>query len=236
MESLLVIAVLCVATLLHSTTGFGTGLIAMPVLSLLIGVQDATALVAFAILGTTLLMLRRDLGHIEARSAWKLVVSSLVGVPIGIFLIANAPDDVIRRVLGVLLVAYAIYNLVGARVAKVNNPIWAYCLGFMSGVLGGAYNTNSPPVIVYATMRRWPPRIFRATLQAYFLPLALVVCIGHGVAGFWSKEILTAYLVFFPFSLVFLWFGKRISTWIPTASFYRVIYVAIILLGVLLLH
>ena len=112
MESLLVIAVLCVATLLHSTTGFGTGLIAMPLLSLLIGVQDATALVAFAILGTTLLMLRRDLGHIEARSAWKLVVSSLVGVPIGIFLIANAPDDVIRRVLGVLLVAYAIYNSV----------------------------------------------------------------------------------------------------------------------------
>jgi len=57
MELAAVVAILCLATLFHGTLGFGTGLVAMPLLTLLIGVQDATALVAFVILGTTILVL-----------------------------------------------------------------------------------------------------------------------------------------------------------------------------------
>ena len=235
MELALVVAILCLATLFHGTLGFGTGLVAMPLLTLLIGVQDATALVAFVILGTTILVLRRDWRRADARAAVYLVVGSLPGVPLGILLLTRAPADAIQRGLGLLLIAYALYALIAPRLIEARHPAWALTLGLVSGVLGGAYNTNAPPVVIYGALRRWPPDVFRATLQAYFVPLAAVVWIGHGISALWSTEIVTTYAVFLPFGLVALWLGNRLSSRLPVASFDRLLYGIIIVLGALLL-
>jgi len=235
MELALVVAILCLATLFHGTLGFGTGLVAMPMLALLIGVEEATALVAFVIVGTTLLLLRRNWRRLEPRATVQLIVSSVLGVPVGILLLTQAPAELIQRGLGVLLIAYAIYALVGPPLFEARHDGWAYGLGFVSGVLGGAYNTNSPPVVVFGTLRRWPPDVFRATLQAYFVPLAIVVWIGHGVSGLWTRDVATAYALYFPFGLVALWLGHRLAGHIPAAAFQRVLYIAVIALGALLL-
>ena len=235
MELALVVAILCLATLFHGTVGFGTGLVSTPLLTLLLGVQDAAALVAFVVLGTTILVLRRDWRRADARAAIYLILGSLPGVPLGIFLLTNAPADAIQRGLGVLLIAYALYALVAPKLIEARHPAWAYSLGFLSGILAGAYNSNSPPVVIYGALRRWPPDVFRATLQAYFVPLAATVWIGHGISGLWSTEIVTTYAVFLPFGLVALWLGNRLSARLPVASFDRLLYVIIIVLGTLLL-
>lgn len=234
-ELTLVVAILCLATLFHGTLGFGTGLVAMPLLTLLIGVEEATAIVAFVIVGTTILLLRRNWARLERRAAIQLIASSVPGVPIGIFVLTNAPSDLVQRGLGMVLIAYALYSLIGPPLAEASHSLWAYTLGFASGVLGGAYNTNAPPVVVYGTLRRWPPDVFRGTLQAYFVPLALVVWLGHGVSGLWSWDIVTAYALYVPFGLIALWLGHRLAGRIPAESFQRVLYVAVIALGALLL-
>jgi uncharacterized membrane protein YfcA len=235
MELAAIVAILCLATLFHGTLGFGTGLVAMPLLTLVIGVQNATALVAFVIVSTTIVLLRRNWCHLDRRAAIQLIVSSIPGVPIGIFVLTNAPVDVIQRVLGVLLIAYALYSLLGAPLFKARQSTWAYGLGFASGILGGAYNTNSPPVLVFGTLRRWPPNVFRTTLQAYFLPLAIIVWLAHGVSGLWTQDIVVAYAVYLPFGLVALWATHRVAGHIPVASFQRVLNIAVIALGALLL-
>jgi len=235
MELAAVVAILCLATLFHGTLGFGTGLVAMPLLTLLIGVHDATALVAFVILGTTILVLRRDWRRAEARAAVYLVLGSLPGVPLGILLLTRAPTDAIQRGFGLLLIAYALYSLVAPRLIEARHPAWALSLGLVSGILGGAYNTNAPPVVIYSALRRWPPDVFRATLQAYFVPLAAAVWLGHGISGLWSTQIATTYAVFLPFGLVALWLGNRLSSRLPVATFDRLLYVLLIALGALLL-
>ena len=89
MELALVVLILCLATLFHGTLGFGTGLVAMPMLTLVIGVQEATALVAFVIVSSTILLLRRNWRSLEPRATVQLIVSSVLGVPIGIFLLTK---------------------------------------------------------------------------------------------------------------------------------------------------
>jgi hypothetical protein len=235
MELALVVTILCLATLFHGTLGFGTGLVAMPLLTLLIGVHDATALVAFVILGTTILVLRRDWRHVDPRGAAYLVIGSLPGVPLGILLLTRAPAHAIQSGLGILLIAYALYSIIAPRLIEARHPVWALVLGLVSGILGSAYNTNAPPVVVYGSLRRWPPDIFRATLQAYFVPLAAVIWVSHGISGLWSKEIVAVYTVFLPFGLVALWLGNRLGTRLAVASFDRLLSVIIIALGALLL-
>ena len=235
METAVIIAILCLATLVHGTLGFGTALVAMPLLTLTLGVQEATALVAFVILGSTIVVLAGNWRELQPRAAGRLIAGSAAGIPIGIFVLTNAPAPIVQRGLGVVLILVGQYNVFGARNWEAQRPVWAYAFGFSSGLLGGAYNTNAPPVVLYGALRRWPPGAFRATLQAYFVPAAVMIWAGHGLTGLWTGRVVTHYLMFLPFGLLALWLGQRLSRRLPEASFDRFLYIVIALLGVVLL-
>jgi uncharacterized membrane protein YfcA len=97
------------------------------------------------------------------------VVATALGIPVGLLMLARVPEDLVR----IVLACYALYSLVGPRLPVVSAKPWAYGLGFVAGILGGAYNTNGPPVVLYGALQRWPSNRFRATLQGYFLPATL---------------------------------------------------------------
>ena len=235
METATIIGILCLATLVHGTLGFGTALVAMPLLTLTLGVRDATALVAFVILGTTIVILAQSWRALRWRAAARLLAGSLLGIPLGIFVLTSAPADAVQRGLGVLLIALGLSNLAAPRLLEARQPSWAYAFGFASGILGGAYNTNAPPIVLYGALRRWPPAVFRATLQAYFVPAAVLIWAGHGITGLWTREILGWYVVYLPFGLAALWLGQRLSTRLPEDSFDRLLYAVVVVLGAALL-
>ncbi len=235
METAVIIAILCLATLVHGTLGFGTALVAMPLLTLTLGVQEAAALVAFVILTTTIVILARGWRELRPRAAGRLIAGSVAGIPIGVFVLTNAPAPIVQRGLGVVLILVGLYNVTGARRFRAQLPLWAYVFGFGGGLLGGAYNTNAPPVVLYGALRRWPPDVFRATLQAYFVPAAVMIWAGHGLTGLWTGRVVTHYLLFLPLGMLALWLGQRLSTRLPEASFDRFLYLVIALLGVVLL-
>ena len=235
METATIIGILCLAALVHGTLGFGTGLVAMPLLTLFLGVRDATALVAFVILGTTIVVFAQTWRSLHWDTARRLLLGAVAGIPLGILVLTQAPADVVQRGLGVSLIAIGLYSLVAPRLMEVRHPAWAYGFGFASGLLGGAYNTNAPPVVLYGALQRWSPAVFRATLQAYFVPAAALIWLGHGVTGLWTRELFGWYVFYLPFGLVVLWLGQRLSTRLPERSFDRVLYAVIVVLGAALL-
>jgi hypothetical protein len=81
--------------------------------------------------------------------------------------------------------------------------------------------TNVPPAVMYGAMQQWPVERFRATLQGYFLPAAVLICAGHGLGGLWTRAVLGLYLAAFPCVLL--------------AIFQQLLYGALIVLGLLLL-
>lgn len=113
---------------------------------------------------------------------------------------------------------------------------FAYLAGFLSGFLGGAYNTGGPPLVVYGVLRCWPPTVFRATLQGYFLLLGLFVLIGHAATGLWTRSVLTSYLTLLPSVTVALWIGNWIHARISPARFTKGIDLLLLLLGLLLVR
>lgn len=235
METATIIAILCLAALVHGTLGFGTGLVAMPLLTLVLGVRDATALVAFVIFGSTVVILAQSWRALLRPAAARLLAGALLGIPLGIVVLTRVPAELVQRGLGGSLIAIGLYSLASPRLVEVRHPAWAYAFGFGSGLLSGAYNTSAPPVVLYGALRRWSPAVFRATLQAYFVPVAALTWAGHGVTGLWSREIVGWYLLSLPFGLVLLWLGQRLSLRLPEGAFDRVLYAAIVVLGVALL-
>ena len=88
--SLRILAVLFVATLVRSTLGFGEALIAVPLLALFIPIQVAAPVVVLISMTVAAIALIQDWRHVHFRSASWLVVSTLIGTPLGLLLLTRA--------------------------------------------------------------------------------------------------------------------------------------------------
>lgn len=107
--------------------------------------------------------------------------------------------------------------------------------GFLSGVLGGAYGMNGPPLAVYGTLRRWSPQHFRATLQGYFLVASCVGLVGYATAGLWSATVSRYFVTSLPAVLVAVLIGRALNRRLSGQGFFRVVYVGLVAIGGLLI-
>jgi uncharacterized membrane protein YfcA len=230
----LTVAILFASTLTRSTLGFGDALLAMPLLTLTVGIKTATPLVAFISMTIAIFILFGNWRKVDLNAVWRLILSSLLGIPFGLLLLKSAPDSLVKTLLGILLILFGLYNLMTPQLPMVQRQVFAYVAGFVAGVLGGAYNTSGPPVIIYGTLRRWPPERFRATLQGYFMTSVFIV-LGHGLAGLWTPRALRLYGYALPGVIIAILLGGKLNRAIPQGSFDRFVYAALVVMGVFLL-
>ena len=141
----------------------------------------------------------------------------------------------VKLVLAVMIIGFAIYNLARPRLFALKDEKPAFLFGLLAGVVGGAYNTNGPIVVMYGTMRKWPPADFRATLQGYFLPTGLMIILGHAAAGLWTPPVLRLYLLVLPLAFGAFLLGSKLNRTVPVGKFDRYVYIFLILAGLILI-
>jgi uncharacterized membrane protein YfcA len=237
---LAVAAVIFAGALCQSTLGFGNALVAMPLLSTLIGLQPATALFGLISLAMGVVLIALGRRSIVLRDSWRLNLAALAGVPVGLWLLRSAPEALIMHGLGALLIAYGAAGLLLRNTTvRTTAPVaeWlVWPFGFVSGILGGAHNTNGPPLVVFGTLQRWEPERFRATLQTVFLTSSIAIGVGHASAGMWTTQTFVQCAACLPL----LWLagisGRWLTRRIEPAAFIRWVYVALIVLGLMLLR
>ncbi|MEQ8496227.1 MAG: sulfite exporter TauE/SafE family protein [Gammaproteobacteria bacterium] len=223
------------ASTVHASVGFGTALVVMPLLVPLLGFAVATPLVGLAALFSVLMVLGREWRALAPRAAARLLVATLPGIPLGAALVMLAPSSWLRAGLGVLLVAYGGWSLARPRLPRLAEGRSVYVFGFLAGLLGGAYNTNAPPLVLYGALVRWPPARFRATLSGYFLFAAAAICLGHALSGLWTARVLTLLAYAAPVIVAGNLSGAWLARRIPQARFTVVLYALLVLLGALML-
>jgi len=233
--TIIVLITVFLSTFTRSTFGFGDALIAMPLLAMTVGMQIATPLVALIASTIAMTILLRSWRSVNVESAWRLVVSSLVGIPIGLVFLKGTYEGIITTLLALLIVSFSLYNLLKPKLLALADDKPAYAFGLLAGILGGAYNTNGPPVVIYGTLRRWPAESFRATLQGYFLPTGLLIVLGHGLAGLWTPSVLRFYVISLPVVFLAILLGSKLNRSIPQGKFDRYVHIFLILLGTMLL-
>jgi len=232
-----VIAVIFFATLIRSSFGFGEALIAVPLLSLRLPVAVAAPLAVAVSVVIAGIIVAQDWRKIEMRSAAGLVIAAMFGIPLGLLLITRVNDHVVKMILGVVIAGFSLYSLTFRKRLHLekDHPLWLLVWGFCSGVLGGAYGMNAPPLVIYGSLRRWSPQHFRATLQGYFLPASLVGLLGYVVVGLWLPEV-TRYLVYsLPGVLAAIFIGRAINHRLRGDHFFRYVYLGLLAIGAVLI-
>jgi len=231
-----VVGIIFVATLVRSALGFGDAVVAMPLLAMVIGLKTATPLVAFMGPTISLLILMKGWTAGDMKAAARLIAASLLGIPLGVYGLARLPEEPLKIALGALILLYGIFGLArpGARIR--NEKAWLpWLVGWTAGVLGGAYNTNGPPVVAYGMLKGWPPEGFRATLQGYFLPTGLMILAGHGIAGLWTGEVVKIYLYSLPAIGLGVVLGGLVNRKLTHDLFAKLVYGFLVLMGGILL-
>lgn len=229
-----ILSIIFLATFTRSALGFGDALIAMPLLALVLDMQTATPLVAFGASTIAITILLKQWRSVDIKAAWRLILSSLIGIPFGLLLLKTAPESTVKAILGVVLIGFGLYNLVKPNLPPLRSEKLAYLFGWVAGVLGGAYNTNGPPVVIYGTLQKWDPENFRATLQCYFLPTGLMILIGHGLAGLWTPTVLRLYVYSLPVIMLAIFVGGKLNKVMSGGQFNRVIYALLVVMGALM--
>jgi uncharacterized membrane protein YfcA len=231
----LIVTVVFLAALIQGLSGFGFALIVMPLITLVIGLRTAAPLVALAglsVYGINVIRFRRS---VNAGELVCLGIAAASGIPVGIWVLANVDESVIKPLLGSILIAYALYTLMRPTMPRLHSRWWAYPAGFVAGCLGAAYNTPGPPVIVYGSLRQWPKDEFRAVLQSLFFLSALLVVISHLLAGNVTGEVLKLYLYAVPALALGILAASRLDGKVDRDRFRVLVTVMILILGLSLL-
>jgi uncharacterized protein len=232
---ILVLVVIFIAALSRATFGFGDALIAMPLLALFISIKTATPVVAVMGMTISIAILYGDWRQISFKSIWVLVVFSIIGIPIGLLFLKGAAEDIVKLSLAVVLIIFGGYKLFRPDLFQLRSRRFSFIFGLISGILGGAYNTNGPPIIIYGTLRKWKPDMFRAVLQGVFFPTNFFIIIGHGAAGLWTKEVWHLMMFSLPVIFLAIILGGKLNKIIPAEKFIKFVYAFLIIIGFVLL-
>lgn len=210
---------------------------AVPLLAVCIPLKVAAPLAVLLSITIAAVVVAQDWRQIHLRSSAWLVLSSVGGIPLGLWLLASTHQRLAKAGLGIIILGCSVYFLIGRAPFHLQRDSrrWLLGCGFCAGVLGGAYGMNGPPLVIYGSIRRWPAQQFRATLQAYFLPASLLGMIGYWLAGLWVPTVSHYYLISLPVVVPAVFLGRFIHLRLPAKVFIRYVYVALLATGALLL-
>ena len=222
------------AGIVQGLTGFGAGLLAIPLLCLIMDVKLAVSLCIISTLIITTTMaydLRRFLDY---RKILPLLIGSLPGIFVGTLVLKVVDPTVIKMLLGVFLIAISCFNLV-FKSRAINPPVaWGYLAGFLSGVINAAVAAGGPPAIIYTTLHDWKKEEMKATLTGFFMLNGYLTAGVHAFNGMIGRTTLAYFAVTLPFVLAGTALGSRVTGRINRRRYLQLVYGVLMALGVLM--
>lgn len=232
MELLFVILIILAGVFTQAATGFGLGLVAMPLLTSLIGLDMARPLVALVGLVTAVSVLIHYRTALHPRAVWRLMLGSICGIPLGFFFLNQFDRHIVEVGLGLVVVTYAVYTLVGPRLPDFKSHRWALGFGFVGGILSGAYNAGGPPAVIYANGRRWTPAEFKGSVQTYALMNLTFVATGHFASGSYTPDVLATFLLVLPAVVAGLFLGFASDQVLNARRFHHAVLGVLVIVGI----
>lgn len=227
--------IFCIAFFIYAATGFGSGLVAMPLITPLIGISVASPLFALVALTGEGIMLFRNRRELRLQAVWKLMLASLVSIPFGIALAHALDEHLVLLLLGTVVSGYALYSLFHPHIPQITNTNWGFGFGAIAGLLSGAYNTSGPPLVIYANLRRWTPAEFKTNLQSIFIINSLVVVSIHALNGHFTEALLEYYVLIVPAMLIGVFVGWKLEKRIHPDQFRKVVLILLVFVGLRLI-
>ncbi len=226
--------VVLIAYLVRGICGFGSGLIAIPVLSLMFPLKVAVPLVVMldylASAGQGLSQRK----SIQWAEIGRLIAPALVGVAAGLMIFHKVDAELLTRFLGGFVFLFALYTLWGPEMPTASRW-WAVPAAISGGAVGTLFGTGGPFYVTYLKVRRLDKNVFRATFACMFLLDGAARVTGYEGTAIVDIQLLVLLAVSLPIMILGMFLGGKIHTNLSPQAFTRGISVLLLASGAVLM-
>lgn len=229
------------AALIQSLTGFGFGLVSVPLLLLLFPARQAILLSMVLSLCSLLLQGVRSRENANWRYIRQLILIGLPGLIGGLILGDILNPVVLKGIVGITLIIYVSFQWVLAEKqpdttdvdAHLTKPKGFYLAGLFSGLLTGVAGLPGPPVVA-VLVNSLPKDKFQATVVWYFileysLAISAFLLLKH--AGAWLHIVFWDLLLFLVPTIIGFLIGLPIRKLLSETHFKRLVFSLLLVVG-----
>lgn len=233
MSSFLICLIALLAGFIQGLSGFGSVLVALPLLVLLVNFDLAVPLVSLWGMAINTILVVQLRQHLQVKNILPLFIAAIPGIPLGVYVLKNADVRLLEMLLGTVLLVFSWYFVwSGGKTIRLSRN-WLYAAGFCSGCLGGGLAMSGPPVIAYSALQPWDKNEIKSTLTGYFFFSGLVIVAAQTISGLMTFAVLTGSLITMPFIILGVFGGSVIYRRLETNHYRQVVVGLITLLGLL---
>ena len=222
--------IIFLAYLVRGICGFGSGLIAIPVLSLMFPLKVAVPLVV-------MLDYLASAGHgvslrqsIQWKEIARLIVPALFGVSAGLLIFHKVDAELLTRFLGGFVFLYALYALWGPEMPRASSW-WALPAAFSGGAVGTLFGTGGPFYVTYLKARQLDKTAFRATFACIFILDGAARVTGYVGTAAVDIQLLFLLAMSLPVMILGMYLGGKIHTNLSAEIFTRGISIMLLVSG-----
>jgi uncharacterized membrane protein YfcA len=234
------VLILAGAFTVRSAAGFGAGLIAIPMLALILPVSTAVSVASIFTTLTSVQQVSRQWRQVAWRQFILIFSYSMVGIGLGLYFIKLLNEDVMRHGLGIFMILYSLYALLSTGTAFYVPSRWHRMVGAGVGIVGGLcsalFGAGAGPIyVVYFDILRLEKAVFRATMSAVVVLGGAARIAGYESDGFYGVSTLGLLAIGLPSVVVGSWLGDRVVNRLSARSFSRLVAGIMLVSGVTLL-
>lgn len=227
------------AFVVRGVSGFGAGMVAIPLLVFVIPIHAAVPAMGLLVFLLFVFLSIRDRHDVVVDELKRLVPPTLVGVAAGALVFKSLDGALLLKLLGAFIICFAAYTLAVQHFGLPQvrcSPRWALPVGFAGAAVdtmfGGGGGTL---VVVYMHMRGIGRAQFRATVAALWFFEMIARIGGYALSGYYTLSTLILAALLLPVMLAGTYVGERIGDRLSQRTFSRALAAMLVLSGLSLL-
>ncbi len=236
--TILMLVLFCMgASFVQRVSGFGFGIFIMTMLpQLMPSYGEATALSGMLAMMQSLFVAVRMRRHI----CWKRLIPILTTFVIvsyfAVMFVSSINDVMLKRILGVTLIAVSIYFFFFSQKIKVKPTVPTQIgMGTISGLMGGFFAMQGPPAVLYFLSSEKTKEEYIGISQAYFFIGNMMMTVFRASNGFVTEAVGVAWCYALPAVFIGTWIGTLVFNRLPIDVLKKIVYVYIAISGIIAL-
>ena len=234
LNHILFILVMMFGVFVQALAGFGGTLLSMPLCIMLVGLPLSKPVLTIVAWITGMSSLVTQYKYIIWRELAKMVGVMLLGVLGGLWATGRIRLDFLLIIYAVIVIAIGVRKLFFPQKKEVSVPVRNAALA-VAGIMQGLFVSGGSFLAVYAVAQIKEKREFRATVNAVWGILNLVMIITYITGGLMTREVLTMSGIAIIPTVIAIWLGNLLSKHIRQSTFLKIIYIVLIVSGIVLL-
>ena len=212
-------------------TGWGGAMVSMPFLTILYGPVAALVIMIIGAVLVTAHLFPTAARKADWRRMTPILVAMAVSVPIGSLLLFSLEPNMIRRIIGWIIVGASILVLSGWRYRGPQGVGASATTGVISGLINGFVGLGGPPLVIYMLALNQPADVQRANILVFMAITSILILCATLVGGGVTVESSMLGAITAPFQWVGGWLGARLFLYLPGELFKKFSLAALITLG-----